>query len=42
MKKINILKRLSLLLTASAALFLCGCTIEEMEKLLGLDVPKEA
>ena len=42
MKKINILKRLSLLVTASVALLLCGCTIEEMEKFLGLDVPKEA
>ena len=39
----DIALKLRMLLCASAALFvLCGCTMEEMERALGMDTPKEA
>lgn len=37
------LSKLSVLLFAlAAACFMCGCTVEEMERMLGMDQPKEA
>ena len=39
----DIALKIRMLLCASAALFvLCGCTMEEMERALGMDTPKEA
>ena len=37
-----LLKLRFLLVAFAAALALCGCTVEEMERALGLDTPKEA
>ena len=39
----SIASRVKVLLSAAvAAVMLCGCTVAEMERLLGLDMPKEA
>ena len=38
----NVLKLRVLFSAAVAAIILCGCTVAEMERLLGLDQPKEA
>ena len=42
MKVTIFFKRMMLVISAAASTLLCGCSVEEMEKLLGLDVPKEA
>lgn len=38
----KIFKNTLIMLCAALSVFLCGCTLEDVEKFLGLDVPKEA